>query len=88
MMNNVDQYNAIRATIGSNLGTIKSLLDQANSLHQVVQDLDGNVDAEEKQKLNDSINNMYKSIDLLIMQTDTLFQTFIVYANSKEPIGA
>lgn len=86
-MSNVEQYNSIRATIASNLETIKSLLAQANSLHKVVEELDGNVDADEKRKLNDSINNMYKSIDLLIMQTDTLFQTFIVYANSSEPVN-
>jgi hypothetical protein len=86
-MSNVERYNAIRETIISNLMTIKFLLDQANSLHEVVKDLDDNVEPEEKQKLTDSVNNIYKSIDLLTVQTDSLFQTFIDYANSTESIS-
>lgn len=85
IMSTVEQYNAIRASITSNLETIKTLLAQANNLHNIVDELDGNVDAAEKEKLNASINNIYKSIDLLVVQSDTLFQTFIVYANSMEP---
>jgi hypothetical protein len=86
-MSNVERYNAIRAMIISNLGTIKSLLDQANSLNAVVEELDDNVDPTEKQKLTDSVNNIYKSIDLLVMQTDALFQTFVDYANSAELVS-
>jgi len=85
-MSAADQYNAIRSSIASNLATIKSLLEQADSLHGIVLELDDNIDADEKKKLNDSINNLYKSIDLLVQQTDTLFKAFINYAKSKENV--
>lgn len=83
-MNNIEQYNAIRAAISSNLNTIKSLLDQANGLHKIVTELDGNVDSDERTKLTNSINSIYKSIDLLVIQTDSLLKIFIEYARSTE----
>ena len=86
-MTTIEQYNTIRAVIRSNLQTIKSLLAQANSLHQVVIELDDNIESDEKKKLNDSLNNIYKSIDLLVMQTDVLLKTFVAYANAKEGAG-
>jgi Mg2+/Co2+ transporter CorC len=85
-MNTTDQYNVIRSSIRDNLATIRSLLTQADSLHDIVGQLDDKVDNEEKKKLNDSINNIYKSIDLLVIQTDTLFKTFIKYADSTEEL--
>lgn len=86
-MNDAEHYYAIRASINSNLMTIKSLLEQANGLHEVVAGLAKTVDSGEKKKLDDSLSNIYKSIDMLVIQTDNLFKAFVEYANSREGAG-
>jgi len=86
-MSTSEQYHSIRYSITANLTTIKALLSQADRLHQIVAELDNNVDEAEKKKLNTSIEGIYSSIDALVAQTDELFRMFVTYAKAQEKIN-
>jgi hypothetical protein len=79
------QYQDIRNTITSNLNVIKQLLEQAENMHNLIESLDDG-DQEDKIALQHSINNIYKSIDLLTEQTHKLFESFIKFAGETEVI--
>jgi len=87
MSDAVLQYQDIRNTITSNLRVIKTLLEQAENMHNLIERL-GDNDAAQREDLRHAIDNIYKSIDLLTQQTQTLFNSFIKFASETEVIKA
>jgi len=87
MSDAVLQYQEIRNTITNNLNVLRGLVEQAESMHRVVESL-GEGDASQKQELNTNIQNIYSSIDVLASQTDRLLKTFIKFASETEVIKA
>jgi arsenate reductase-like glutaredoxin family protein len=81
-----DQYEQIRKAIRSNIAAIRNLLDQADNLYTIAQDVS---DEPTKKKLSDSVQALYKSIDELIKQTDNLFDQYkyLAVAQRGEPIS-
>lgn len=73
------KYETIRKTVQANLDTIRTLVDQADSLTNLI---DQTPDAELKKKLSDSVGSLYKTIDTLIEESNTLFDQYLDFANS------
>jgi uncharacterized coiled-coil DUF342 family protein len=75
-----EQYEQIRKAIRSNIAAIRNLLDQADNLYGIAQDVDDEVT---KKKLSESVQSLYNSIDELIQQTDNLFDQYKNLAASQ-----
>ncbi|MFA5133673.1 MAG: hypothetical protein WC459_02615 [Patescibacteria group bacterium] len=69
------QYGAIRAMIGSNVETIKKLIDQAENLKKIVEGL-GTGNEEIKRNINEEIAKIENTIGDLITQTENLFDKY------------
>lgn len=74
----LDQYTMIRKTLVSNVETIRLLIEQAEALSTISEQLNGTsvADQETKDKLKQEVNKMRESISKLIEQTDELFDLY------------
>ena len=79
-MSAVEEYEAMRMAIQSNIDAIKSLLKEADGLTKVVDEITDN--KELKEQLNEHVKALHTSIDNLIEQTNALFKQYINLANS------
>lgn len=74
--NLIAQYYAIRDTIRSNAESIKKLVEQADSLREIVEKLNGTTDESIKANLQQQIDSLNHIISELIEQTDKLFEEY------------
>jgi|WetSurMetagenome_2_1015567.scaffolds.fasta_scaffold216973_2 hypothetical protein len=68
------QYGAIRETIRTNIQTIGKLIQQAQSLKEIVAKITDNLQV--KTDLEGEINQIEQTIANLIQQTDRLFDSY------------
>jgi hypothetical protein len=73
------KYETIRATIRSNLETIRTLVEQADTLTSLI---DETPDEALRDRLKDSVRNLYRTIDTLIDESNRLFDQYLDFANS------
>jgi len=85
MSDAVLQYHDIRNTITSNLTVIRQLLEQAETIHNLIEKMNDE-DKDDKEALQRSIDSIYSSIDQLTDQTQKLFESFIKFASETEVI--
>ena len=77
-----EQYDEMWKAIRSNIAAIRSLLDQADNLSNIVTTLE---DPQAKGRLSKSVQDLYKNINSLITHTDYLFEQFKKFASTVEP---
>ena len=71
------QYQAIRLMIQQNVSTIGQLIKQAQNLRELATSIEGNGgNAELKTKLEAEIEQIENTIETLIKQTDSLFESY------------
>ena len=71
------QYQAIRLMIQQNVTTIGQLIKQAQNLRELATSIEGNGgNAELKKKLEAEIEQIENTIETLIKQTDSLFESY------------
>ncbi len=80
-METQQQYEEMRKAFRENIAAIRNLLDQADNLNQIATAVE---DTNAKQRLTDSIKDLYKTIDNLIKHTDYLFDQLIKYTSTLE----
>lgn len=73
------KYKKIRKNMMENITAIRDLLDQASSLTAVVKETS---DPELQEKLAKSVASLYKSIDVLIDQSNELFNSYMDFAET------
>lgn len=73
------KYETIRITIQGNLKTIRTLLEQAEALTELI---DQTPDEVLKAKLQASVASLYKTIDMFIEESNTLFDQYLDFVNS------
>jgi len=66
------QYSAIQTSIRGNINAIRVLLMQVDTMNETVATI---TDVATKAALDQSISNVYKSINLLIDETENLFNS-------------
>jgi hypothetical protein len=78
----IDQFNSIRQTLSTNVKTIGMLVEQAKTLSEIAENLNGasSVDEATKTKLKEEIDRIQVSIKSLIVQTDILFDLYEKFA--------
>jgi hypothetical protein len=74
-----NKYETIRATIRSNLETIRTLVEQADNLTSLI---DETPDEALRERLKDSVKKLYQTIDILIEESNKLFDQYLDFANS------
>lgn len=74
-----NKYETIRATVRSNLETIRTLVEQADNLTSLI---DETPDPALRDRLKSSVKNLYSTIDTLIDESNTLFDQYLDFANS------
>lgn len=79
-MSAIEEYEAMRSAIQSNIEAIRSLLKEAKSLNDLVDSISDN--AELKGQLEEHLKSLHGSIDNLVDQTNALFEQYIKLANS------
>ena len=77
MDKSVSQLEDVRAAIQVNIESIKSLIEQANSLSGLIEPIE---DADLRDKLAENLRGIYSTIDRLIENTDTLFDELKEFA--------
>ena len=77
MDNSVKQLNDVRAAIQVNIESIKVLIEQANSLSELIMPME---DTELRDKLGENLKKIYETINGLIEGTDKLFDEVKEYA--------
>lgn len=73
------KYETIRTTVHSNLETIRTLVEQADTLTNLIEETP---DEELRNKLKDSVKKLYETIDILIEESNKLFDQYLDFANS------
>jgi len=73
------KYETIRATVQTNLDTIRTLVQQADAITSLIEETP---DEEFRNRLKDSVKNLYKTIDTLIEESNRLFDQYLDFANS------
>lgn len=76
------EYEGIRGAIQQNIAVIRSLLDQVDALNSITLNID---DTAVKEKLEENVDSLYKSIENLIKQTNNLFDECIRLADMRTP---
>lgn len=76
----INEYTAMRQAIQNNIDAIRSLINQANSLMEVVNSISNNQTL--KDQLLEQVTSLNSSIDHLVDETDKLFKLYIDLANS------
>jgi len=76
----INEYTAMRKAIQNNIEAIRSLINQANALMQVVNEIEDNTEL--KAQLLAQVKSLNGSIDHLVDETDKLFKLYIDLANS------
>lgn len=71
-----NHYKQIRTSINSNIATIRTLIDQADSLQKIVESISDSDQQENKAKLQKEISNINSSISTLIENTESLFKVY------------
>jgi chromosome segregation ATPase len=79
-MGAIEEYEAMRTAIQSNIEAIRSLLTEAKSLNDLVDNISDNTEL--KEQLEQHLQSLHKSIDNLVEQTNALFEQYIKLANS------
>jgi predicted DNA-binding protein YlxM (UPF0122 family) len=79
-MGAVEEYEAMRSAIQSNIEAIKSLLKEADDLTTAVNGITDNQDL--KDQLTEHVTALHTSIDNLVEHTNALFKQYIDLANS------
>jgi Mg2+ and Co2+ transporter CorA len=74
-----EKYETIRRTVRSNLETIRTLVAQADNLTSLI---DETPDEALRDRLKDSVKNLYSTIDILIDESNKLFDQYLDFANS------
>lgn len=77
MENSVKQLEDVRAAIQVNIESIKMLLEQANSLSELISPMK---DTDLRDKLAENLKGIYSTIDNLIENTDRLFDELKEFA--------
>jgi hypothetical protein len=73
------KYEIIRKTVQGNLQTIRTLVEQADNLTGLIEETP---DEELRNKLKESVKNLYVTIDTLIEESNKLFDQYLDFANS------
>lgn len=73
------KYETIRATISSNLETIRTLVEQADNLTSLIEETP---DEALRTRLKESVKKLYETIDTLIEESNKLFDQYLDFANS------
>ncbi len=78
----LDQFKAIKDTLMSNVDTIGRLIQQAQTLSTLAEQIPGTNTAERaaKEKLQEEVKNINASIATLIEQTKHLFELYDKFA--------
>lgn len=76
MDKSVNQLEDVRTAIQANIESIKSLLKQANSLAELIEPME---DTDLRNKLAETLEGIYHTIDQLIENTDLLFDELKEY---------
>lgn len=76
------QFKDIKDTLSNNVDTIGRLINQAKSLSELAEKLDGTsqTEIETKQKLQEEVDNIQVTIANLIKQTQMLFELYDKFA--------
>ena len=74
-----EKYESIRNTVQSNVETIRTLVEQAHNLTVIIE---GTNDPATKEKLTESVNRLYKTIDTFVEESNKLFDQYLDFANS------
>jgi predicted component of type VI protein secretion system len=77
MDKSINQLEDVRAAIQVNIESIKSLLEQANSLSELITPMEDTV---LRDKLAENLKGIYTTIDSLIENTDNLFDELKEFA--------
>jgi ADP-dependent phosphofructokinase/glucokinase len=77
MDRSVKQLEDVRAAIQVNIESIKSLIEQANSLSELIAPIE---DADLRDKLAENVRGIHSTIDRLIENTDNLFDELKEFA--------
>lgn len=77
MDKSVNQLEDVRTAIQVNIESIKSLLEQANALSELITPME---DTDLRDKLAENLRGIYTTIDQLIENTDKLFDELKEYA--------
>ncbi|MDX2776658.1 hypothetical protein PV379_04845 [Streptomyces caniscabiei] len=77
MDKSVKQLEDVRSAIQVNIESIKSLIEQANSLSELIAPIE---DADLRDKLAENVRGIHATIDRLIENTDTLFDELKEFA--------
>lgn len=80
MDKSISQLKDVQGAIQQNIDSIRTLLDQADALNAVISEV---TDDPVKAKLTDSLAELYKSIDTLVSNTNSLFDELVEYANEN-----
>lgn len=73
------KYETIRATVRSNLETIRTLIEQADTITSLIDETPEEV---LRDRLKNSVKNLYQTIDTLIEESNKLFDQYLDFANS------
>lgn len=74
-----EKYETIRKTVRSNIETIRTLVAQADNLTSLIEETP---DEALRDRLKDSVRNLYSTIDTLIDESNKLFDQYLDFANS------
>ena len=77
MDKSIKQLEDVRAAIQVNIESIKSLIEQANSLSELIAPIE---DVDLREKLAENVRGIHATIDRLIENTDTLFDELKEFA--------
>ena len=77
MDKSISQLEDVRVAIQVNIESIKSLLEQANSLSELITPIQ---DTDLRDKLAENLQGIYSTIDSLIENTDRLFDELKEFA--------
>ncbi len=77
MDKSINQLEDVRSAIQVNIESIKSLLEQANSLSDLIAPIE---DTNLRDKLAENLQGIYSTIDRLIENTDKLFDELKEFA--------
>lgn len=74
------QFNKLRSIIQANVSTLKSLIDQSDSLSEIIRSLGDNPEEESNKQLKEKLESIKRqiatSIQELTTQTERLFDSY------------
>lgn len=76
----IDRLREIKASIDTNIATIKMLVEQAGRFADALEKVE---DEEAKKALKDVYDNVVKSIDRLLETTDNMFDAYLKIIEDK-----